>query len=201
MTTARLGFKSLLATAALACAFIGTATSADAQQRRSILERYATYQEFEQRRFGFMQNGYRNTDLETCREPDGGAVWWVAVYDLQPTPETPAGFGHYVESGSWTGLMQETGQLALQGWFIDDLDAASDGSGWSHYVAIFNEWPNSNQHIIRETSFSLFNEIRLDMNGAGLRLVDPARQCSGQPQSGSDPAALRPGRRARSELR
>lgn len=170
MTIAHRAIKALLATAALAAVCIAAAAPAQAQQRRSILERYQTLQEFQQRHFGFLQNGYHVIDLETCREP--GAVWWVAIYDYQPNPTMPAGFDHIVEMGSWNAMNQEIGQLAQQGWFLDDLNAASDGSAWTHHVAIFNEWPGSNQIVIRETNFALFNEIRQDQNGAGLRLVD-----------------------------
>jgi hypothetical protein len=170
MTIAHGALKALLAAACLAAVCIAASAPAHAQHRRSILERYQTYQEFDQRQFGFVQNGYHVMDLETCREP--GAVWWVAVYEHFTEPPMPAGFGQFVEAGSWTALMQETGRLAREGWFIDDLNAASDGSGWTHHVAIFNEWPGSNQHIIREADFATFNLIRERQGAFGLRLVD-----------------------------
>lgn len=166
MIRARQTLSALIA-AVVACGALATPAHA---QRRSILERYQTKQEMDARHFGFLQNGYHMTDLETCREP--GAVWWVAVYEHYDDPPGEGGFDHIVELGSWNDANQEISQQALRGWFLDDLNAASDGSAWSHHTAIFNEYPGANQHVIRETDFTRFNEIRQSMNAAGLRLID-----------------------------
>ena len=128
--------KSLLAGVAFAGLCAAAVAPAQAQQRRSILERYQTAQEFEQRRTGFAQNGYFVIDHETCREPDGSALWWVAVYDHQPNPQFTGGFGLFIQAGGWTAFQNEVNQYAAQGWMLEDLDAATPADA----QAFFNEF-------------------------------------------------------------
>lgn len=164
--------RSLLAGVAFAALCAAAVPPAQAQQRRTILERYQTYQEFEQRQTGFAQNGYYVIDFETCREPDHSALWWVAVYDHQPNPQFTGGFGLFIQAGSWTSFMNDVNQYAAQGWMLDDLDAASDGGSWMNHVGVLNEAQGSSQQVIRENTFAAFHANWLVHQGGGLRLAD-----------------------------
>ena len=174
--------RSLLAGVAFAALCAAAVAPAQAQQRRSILERYQTAQEFEQRRTGFAQNGYFVIDHETCREPDGSALWWVAVYDHQPNPQFTGGFGLFIQAGGWTAFQNEVNQYAAQGWMLEDLDAASNGGSWTNHVAVLNEAQGSSQQLIRENSFASFHANWLAHQGGGLRLTDiDVANINGQP--------------------
>lgn len=169
MTVTRHPLLNLFTTTALASALMFAWTApAHAQQRNSIVERYTTYQDFQTRMFGFLQNDFRVVDLEICREP--GAVWWVASYQRQPNFSAPGGFDHFLEGGQ-TNFMTDVNQMAAQGWFIDDMDAQGQGAGWNYFVGVLN--PGQGQQVvIDQQTWPSFRINWLAGHGGNLRLRD-----------------------------
>lgn len=173
MTTARLTLKSLFASAALACAFVVAAAPAEAQQRRSILERYENFEALEGRLQGFQQHGdFHTTDIELCR--DGGQTWWVATYDDLPRPHLTAGFDAFIQPSNQTDFLAQVAQLESQGWFIDDMDASAVGAlgAVTRFVAVLNEQPGSRQAIINANTWESFQAAWHAQQAAGMRIVD-----------------------------
>ncbi|MEZ5996508.1 MAG: hypothetical protein R3C25_12245 [Hyphomonadaceae bacterium] len=172
----RLLFALLIAASAL------LAPPALAQQRRSIVERYATWEEFEARRIAFAGNDIRVTDIETC--VDAGQPWWVAGYSYQPNFQAPNGFDEVIRADSEQALRAQIDTIFASGWRADDIDASllsayveEVGGGFSltrenhRYAALLNPGEGA-QAILSEASFAAFMAGVAARQGEGLRLVD-----------------------------
>jgi hypothetical protein len=185
MSRARSLFRSALVTTALAALSLAVFSApAAAQTRRSIVERYQTWEEFETRRFSFLSNSdIRVVDIETCVE--NGQAWWVATYNHLPNSLSSAGFDEVFHVGSWAELNAEITRRVAQGWRVDDIDASltrsyqddSGGGGFSitreeyAFSALMNPGAGA-QSLLSESGFAALLAVATARAGEGLRLVD-----------------------------
>ncbi len=173
MTSARPRFwrlaPILVLVAALLCA---AAPSASAQVRRSVVERYDSWEAYEARRIGFLANDVRVVDMETCREPNG-PVWWVAVYNHLPNSLNSAGFDDVLKTSEWSEFNAEVDRGFQDGWRIDDIDAnpVNASPGGHYFLGLFNPGAGA-QAMTSLTTWWAFNSWVSARRGEGMRLVD-----------------------------
>jgi hypothetical protein len=185
MSRARSKIRFVLVTAAVAALGLAAlAPPAAAQARRSIVERYQTWEEFEARRFSFLSEAdIRVVDIETCVE--NGQARWVAVYNYMPNSLSSAGFDEVFRARTLPELNGEIDRRVAQGWRVDDIDASltrsyqddSGGGGFSitreeyAFSALMNPGAGA-QAVLSESSFVALLAVATARNGEGLRLVD-----------------------------
>lgn len=169
MPVVHAGLRLILA--ALACtAALSSAYAQEPQQRRSVIERYDSAQAFEDGVFAHYDLTERVADYDTCYDYNTGAQTWIALY--HPKRLGPGSFDEFVTASNWNEFSAEVGRLALQGWYVDDMDAAGHTpSSVATHVAILNP-AEGGQVLINESDWARFENSRATRNAEGLRLVD-----------------------------
>lgn len=143
------------------------ATGAASAQRTSILERYADWDDFSDRRSSFISSGYRVADLDLCREPDGSRFWLVAVFVDDPR-STNTYANH--RSQSWSDFGREVTRQYNAGMRLVDFDA-SPVPGGALYSAVY-EQGSGGQYLFRRNSWDDFVEAWRGFREDGMRLID-----------------------------
>lgn len=168
MTSTYRAFNAAFALALSIAVFATAPAQAQQPERRSVLISSNTRENFDEVRGLRLAAGYRMADSDICYLGHGN-LWYYAVYHRKDGPQSP-NVDRFMHFSSIDQLNATIGQWALQGWRVDDRDAAGY-QGLAAHSAILNRG-EGNQHLIRETSWDTFEQARTSQHGAGLRLSD-----------------------------